>query len=269
MNWRHTLINVSALALLLAAGHAKADDLLDAPEVSISAVESGTQGFYLRGDVGYSGWTQAGDPSLRLFDAGTGTTSSASFDNARFDKPFSGSLGVGYQFNDMFRAELASDYFDGRFDGNGEAGVPCDGEAVGTSCARRAGADYKAIGIMANGYVDIATVAGITPYVGAGLGVTKLRWNDVSLTTTCVPGTAACSGAAPVDQAFAGDSSWRFTYALMAGASYNITEKLKLDVGYRYSQIADGDMFGSSTINGRDDGLGRHEIRAGLRLSLW
>ena len=270
MNWRHTLLNASALTLLLAAGPATAaDDLLDAPEVSISAAESGTQGFYLRGDVSYSGWTREGDPSLRLFDAGTGTTSSAPFDNARFDKPFSGSLGVGYQFNDVLRADLTGDYFDGRFDGDGEAAIACDGEAAGTSCAGRAGAGFKAIGVMANGYVDIATVAGITPYLGAGMGMTQLRWNDVSLRTTCVAGAAACSGAAPLDQTFDGDSSWRFTYALMAGASYNINDKLKLDVGYRYSQIADGNMFGSSDILGRDDGLGRHEFRAGLRLSLW
>jgi len=269
MNWRHALLNASALTLLLASGQAlAADDLFNAPEVTISAAESGTQGFYLRGDLGYAGWTQGGDPSLRLFDAGTGATNSASFD-ANFDKPFSGSLGVGYQFNDIFRADLTGDYFEGDVKGAGEADIPCGGEAAGTTCAGSLGADYKAMGLMANGYVDIATVAGLTPYVGAGLGVTQLRWSDVALRTSCVPGAAGCSGSAPVNQSFDGDSSWRFTYALMAGVSYDMTERLKLDVGYRYSQIADGDIFGSSDIDGLDDGLGRHEIRAGLRLSLW
>lgn len=269
MNWLHTLLNASVLALALGGGQAMAaDPLFDAPEVTIPAAESGTQGFYLRGDLGYAGWTQEGDPSLRLFDAGTGATNSASFDGD-FGEPFSGSLGVGYQFNDMLRADLTADYFEGQFDGRGEASIPCGGEPAGTSCAGSMGADYKALGFMANGYVDLATLAGLTPYVGAGLGVTQLRWSDVSLRTSCVPGAAACSGADAVDQSFDGDSSWRFTYALMAGVSYNMTEALKLDVGYRYSQIDDGDMFGSSDIDGLDDGLGRHEIRAGLRLSLW
>ncbi|WP_349435705.1 outer membrane protein [Pararhizobium sp. A13] len=267
---RHIFLNASALALLFIGGQAMAaDDLLDAPEVTISAVETGTEGFYLRGDLGYAGWTEEGDPSLRLFDAGTGTTDTASFDDARFGKPFSGALGVGYQFNDMFRADLTGDYFDGQFDGGGEADVPCAGEAAGTSCAGGLRADYSAIGIMANGYVDLATLAGFTPYLGAGLGVTQLRWSDVSLTTTCVAGAAACSGAAAATQSFEGDSSWRLTYALMAGVSYDMTERLKLDFGYRYSQIADGDMFGSSDIDAFDDGLGRHEVRVGLRLSLW
>lgn len=267
---RHILLHASALALLFAGDHVMAaDDLLDAPEVTISAAETGTQGFYLRGDLGYAGWTEEGDPSLRLFDAGTGTTNTVSFDEARFGKPFSGSLGVGYQFNDMFRADLTGDYFEGEFDGSGEADFPCAGEAAGTSCAASERVDYRATGIMANGYVDLATLAGFTPYLGAGLGVTQLRWSDVALTTTCVAGAGACSGAAAATQSFDGDSSWRLTYALMAGVSYDVTERLKLDIGYRFSQIADGDMFGSGDTSGRDDCLGRHEVRAGLRLALW
>jgi opacity protein-like surface antigen len=271
MNWRHTFLNASVLALLLASGPATAadDELLDAPEVTISAAQSGNQGFYIRSDLGYSGWADEGEPTLRVFDPVAGTSDTASFDDARFGEPFSGALGVGYQFNDMIRTDLTGDYFSDRFDGSGKADFACAGEAVGTSCAGSAHGDYKAAGIMANGYVDIATLAGFTPYLGAGLGVTRLSWSDVSLTTECVPGGVACSGAAAATQSLNGDSSWRFTYALMAGVSYDVTEKLKLDLSYRYSQIADGNMFGGADIDGFDDGLARHEIRAGLRLSLW
>ncbi|WP_275784842.1 outer membrane protein [Pararhizobium gei] len=264
MNWRPILFSACCTAALLAGGPAMAaDDLLDAPEISIAAAKAGGQGFYLRGDLGYAPWTDEGDASLQLFDGDT-------FDfNADSSKPFSGSLGIGYQINDMVRADLTGDYFDGRFDGSGQADIPCAGEAAGTSCAGDLRASYKAVGVMANGYVDLATVAGLTPYVGAGLGVTQLRWDDVALRTDCVTGTAACSGAAPVDQAFDGETSWRLTYALMAGVSYDMTERLKLDVGYRYSKIGDGDMFARGGVDGRDDGLGRHELRAGLRFSLW
>ncbi|HTO29586.1 MAG TPA: outer membrane protein [Pararhizobium sp.] len=271
MNWRHIFLNATAFALLLAGGQARAadDELLDAPEVTISAAKSGNAGFYIRGDLGYSGWAGEGDPSLQAFDPVAGTSDTATFDDVRFGRPFSGSLGVGYQFNDMVRADLTGDYFSGRFDASGEADFACAGEAIGTSCAGDARADYRAIGIMANGYVDLATLAGFTPYLGAGLGVTRLDWSDVSLTTECVPGAIACSGAAAATQSLNGDSSWRFTYALMAGVSYDITERLKFDVNYRYSQIDDGGMFGGTDIKGFDDGLSRHEIRAGLRLSLW
>ncbi len=271
MNWRHIFLNASALASLFACGPAMAADeqLLDAPEVTISSATTGDSGFYLRGDLGYSGWTGDGTPSLRAFDTIAGTSDTASFDDTRFGKPFSGSLGVGYQFNDMVRADLTGEYFGGDYDASGQADFACAGEAIGTNCAGDARADYRAIGLMANAYVDMGTVAGFTPYLGAGLGVTRLDWSDVSLRTECVAGAVACSGAAPATQSLNGENSWRFTYALMAGVSYDITEDLKLDLNYRYSQIDDGDMFNGTDLEGFDDGLARHEIRAGLRLSLW
>ncbi|WP_156373941.1 MULTISPECIES: outer membrane protein [unclassified Rhizobium] len=274
INWRYLFqAAYTPLALAVIVGsvppaHA-ADDLLDAPEVTISAAAGGDAGFYVRGDLGYAGWAGEGTPSLRALNTVAGISDSASFDDARFGKPFSGSLGVGYQFNDMMRADLTGEYFGGDYDASGQANFACAGEAIGTRCAGDARADYRGIGLMANGYVDIATLAGFTPYLGAGLGVTRLDWSDVSLTTECVPGVVACSGAAAATQSLNGDSSWRFTYALMAGVSYDVTERLKLDLNYRYSQIADGDMFGGTDIKGFDDGLSRHEIRAGLRLSLW
>ena len=268
MKLRHTLLNASALILLFAGGQAMAADLLEAPEVSISTVETGGQGFYLRGDLGYAGWTRSGDPSLRLFDAGTGATNSASFDND-FDEPFSGTLGVGYQFNDMFRADLTGDYFEGDVRGSGEATIPCGGERA--RHVLRGAPQCRLQGSRRHGERLCRSCDGgrLDALCWRRSRRNAARWNDVALRTSCVPGAAGCSGAAPVNQTFDGESSWRLTYALMAGVSYSMTEQLKLDVGYRYSQITDGDMFNGSDIDGLDDGLGRHEIRAGLRLSLW
>ena len=68
------------------------------------------------------------------------------------------------------------------------------------------------------------------------------------------------------------------TYALMAGFSYDVAAHTKLDFGYRYSQIGAGDMMdygnadrkaGAKNAKGKDDGFGRHEIRAGLRFTTW
>ena len=86
MNWRHIFLNASALALLFACGTAMAADeqLLDAPEVTISAATTGDSGFYLRGDLGYAGWTGEGTPSLRAFDTIAGTSDTASFDDTRW-----------------------------------------------------------------------------------------------------------------------------------------------------------------------------------------
>ena len=56
----------------------------------------------------------------------------------------------------------------------------------------------------------------------------------------------------------------------MAGASYCLTDKVKLDVGYRFSHINGGRMFElrlqpAGAGPGFDDGFNTHEVRGGLR----
>nr|WP_307233541.1 outer membrane protein [Pararhizobium capsulatum] len=274
INWRHVLLAASApLVLAIAPGftssaHA-ADDLLDAPEVTISSAENATSGIYLRGDIGYAPWSSEGDPSLRFDAPAPAGLAGVTFDDARFGKPLSGSVGIGYQFNDMVRADFTTDYFKDRFEGRGESAAPCAGEGAGTSCGLNANADYRAIGLMANGYVDLGTLAGFTPYIGGGIGSTHLSWDSVSVSGVCIDGAGACAGGPATADDFNGENSWRFTYALMAGFSYDLSDRLKLDFGYRYSDITGGDIFRGTNLRGKDDGLSRHEFRAGLRFSLW
>ena len=185
----------------------------------------GSQGFYLRGDLGYAGWTREGDPSLASVRRRYGGTMTRPFDDARFGKPFSGALGVGYQFNDMFRADLTADYFEGqiRWDGR-ERTFPARGEAAGTSCAGSMTADYKALGLMANGYVDLAHGGRLH-----ALCRRRPRRNPAALERCLADGPACVARRGRLlrcrlrSQSFDGDSSWRFTYALMAGVSYDMT----------------------------------------------
>lgn len=223
---------------------AQAEDApLSAPEVTI-ATDTVSTGLYLRGDLGLTAFRDDGAPDLSVAGARRG------FDDDRFDRPVSGTLGLGYRLTDILRADITADLFDGRFEGTqATAGV-----------STRYRADLRGVGLMANAYVDLATVAGFTPYLGAGVGATYVDWQDV---------TARTGGAPVAGGAYEGDDSWRFTYALMAGASYDLTERLKLDIGYRYSDIANGDMFARAGEQARDEGLSRHEIRAGLRFSLY
>ncbi|ASY58097.1 outer membrane protein [Sinorhizobium sp. CCBAU 05631] len=278
MDWRNGILGIALSAGLLLADAAAAndEDLLDAPEITISTEKEVGSRLYLRGDIGYAGWTGEGDPLYRNFNSGTGSYSNVPFDDARFDEPVSGTIGVGYRITDVFRADLTAEYFEGRFNGSSLTAGPCAGEGAGTSCALSQSGNFSALGLMANGYVDLATLAGFTPYVGAGIGATHIEWKTVRESSTCIAGGGACSGAA-AGGSFEGRDSWRFTYAVMAGLSYDVTDRLKFDIGYRYSRIAEGDMFGfgaealagASGSKGHDDGLSRHEIRAGLRFALW
>jgi opacity protein-like surface antigen len=266
-----TIILATAASLVLLGGPAKAEDppIAEAPEVSIAG-DASALGWYLRGDLGYAPWTGDEAPAYRFDDTG-GATVGGEFDSARFSRPISGGAGIGYQFTDIWRADLTGDFFKSDFTGTARTDRPCAASApTGTGCASDVNADLRAYGVMTNGYADLATIAGITPYVGAGIGITNVRWGNVRSQAGCVDGASTCSGVTFTPQDFNGENSWRFTYALMAGFSYEITDNIKIDFGYRFSDIAGGRMFEvSSGTSGRDDGLTRHEIRIGLRIAGW
>ncbi|WP_411033389.1 outer membrane protein [Shinella sp. BYT-45] len=272
-------LGIAAVAGLIATGAVASDiDIINAPEIDVSG-SAVAQGWYIRGDLGYSGWTKGGKPDYTVSAPGGAVASRESFDSARFSDDFSYGVGAGYQFNDVFRADLTTDFFSGDLRGDSNIAAPCSGaEPAGTSCGFNHRADYSAINIMANGYIDIGTFAGFTPYVGLGAGVTRVSWDDLNSQAFCVSGGAACSGTAYGGDVLEGYDSWRFTYALMAGATVDITERLKLDIGYRFSDTAGGRMFrygaaergwGATGAKGRDDGFQKHEFRVGFRIPTW
>lgn len=248
-------------------------------------VEVGS-GWYLRGDIGYAVSTSSpGSFDYRTFNAITGTYGQSTFATGSVDTSFSYGGGVGYRFNEWFRAEGVIEGFQGKFEGTTVAAVPCldpvaNPAYVGTTCRSEDSARYNGMSLMANGYVDLGTYAGFTPYAGAGVGYTYLRWADLNNDTYCVDGAAAC----PPPQAYLsstthpGEKSWRFTYALMAGVAYDVSRNLKLDMGYKYSKIGTGNQSrfdatnitaGASGYQVIDKGFAKHEVRVGLRYSLW
>jgi opacity protein-like surface antigen len=245
-------------------------------------VEVGS-GWYLRGDIGYNATVDADDPfDYRTFDPITATYSDNTFATADLDNQVTWTIGAGYNFTDWLRADVTFDYFTLGFNGTTVSGLPCTAAPAfaGTTCRSTDSADGYALSFLANGYVDLGTYVGLTPYVGAGLGYTYVNWDTLSDNTYCVAGVFACPGASNLvsSSAHGGDDSWRFTYALMAGVAYDLTQELKLDVGYRYRHIEGGDMFefdsataltGATGVQGEDPGFSSHEVRVGLRYALW
>lgn len=239
---RFASFGMAAVAAFIATSAVAGDiEIIDAPEIDVSKSAS-AQGWYIRGDLGYSGWIKGDRP--RLTDAG-GTRD---FDTARFSRPLSYGVGIGYQFSDLLRGDVTADFSKDDFKGSAAcAGGPCAFKA-----------DYSAAGLMANGYIDLGTLAGFTPYLGAGLGATWLDWRN-----------PACSGAGC--PGVEGRDGLRFTYALIAGASVDLTSRVKLDFGYRFSGMGGGKAFRSAAgdVDIRDHGLHKHEFRVGLRVPLW
>ena len=271
MKIRHSLVAILALTVTPAL----AFDLpppVEAPEYT--GTISTASGWYIRGDLGYNVKLKSGDPTMRSLDPTTGSFPSHSFDDHRFGNDFTLNAGGGYQFNDFLRTDLTLDYFSTTMKGKTGWEACGVGVPVGTAACKYQEQDMTALGLLLNGYVDLGTYLGMTPYVGAGAGLSYVKWGDVNKNIVCTN----CGEFTDDELVNEGADSWRFTYALMTGFSYDLTDTLKLDFGYRFSQIDDGNMFnfsanekrlGAFGMKGRDQGLTRHEFRTGLRLTTW
>ncbi|MFC3072411.1 outer membrane protein [Shinella pollutisoli] len=244
-------------AVLLAGTSAHAADLyqpevIEAPPVQQVAIETG--GWYLRGDMGYSVNKLRG---ARFFQGSNGTMEQ--FDTAKLKNGFTIGGGVGYQINDHLRTDATLDYmFKSDFRGSTSGGC-----GVAVACTSTDVSSLTALSLLANAYVDIGTYGIVTPYVGGGIGGTYVRWDDLRNTSCDDTDPTNCDPTVT----HGGKKSWRFTYALMAGASIDVTCNLKADVGYRFRHVTKGDMFGYRMNGGPgyDRGYYSHEARAGLR----
>lgn len=242
-------------------------------------VEVGS-GWYLRGDVGYALSTSAGTVSFRTFDPGPPIAyGHDKFSSQDIDNNVTWGGGVGYRFTDYLRADATVDGFRTDFSGRTSSAYPCWGGPADTGCRSEGRAEMSAISVMANGYLDLGTIVGLTPYVGGGVGYSYVSWSNLNERFYCVDDAVNCT--APVfvgTDRHRGVHDWRFTYALMAGVAYDLTQDLKVDLGYKYRHIDGGDMFkwnsaqvadGATGIQGKDGGLSQHEIRVGLRYEIW
>lgn len=170
--------------------------------------------------------------------------------------PFIG-LGVGYQHSERFRGDLTGEYRGkSEFQAVDICGAGCTNELTGKK------SEWL---FLANGYWDIGTFRGFTPYVGAGIGTANVSidtFKDVNLITNGL--------------STAGDNSeWNFAWALHAGFSYDIAPDLAFDFGYRYTHLGDGKTGLFSAYDGSFSGapattledISSHDIHVGLRWS--
>lgn len=227
---RSCILVMSTLSLGSVTGLAQAADLdqiLYASPVeqnSIKPVEIGS-GWYLRGDIAY---VPSDNAKARL--KGYDWLGSERFDT-KAAAAYSG--GVGYQFTDTIRGDITAGYRKMELSGEPvEAGI---------------------WDVMANAYYDIGNFSGVTPYIGAGLGMANVDYK--------------INGAA--GELIRGRDSIRLQWALMAGAAIDVTENIKFDLGYRYARISSGDAAVSGPLTIADKGLESHQIRAGLRFTTW
>ncbi len=262
----HKLIKAALLgatASVAIAGSAMAADLVPEPPMEPQVVvapppvyqEISTNGWYLRGDVDYH-QSDLGTSWYQTYNATT--LGYNTFRTSDLDGSWSIGAGAGYKINRYLRADVTVDWF-AKADFTGSTVGTCGGVV----CTSSDSSAMSAWLLLANAYVDLGTWGRFTPYVGAGIGGAHVKWDNLSNT------------AGGTTTSHRGTSSWRLAYALMAGTSYCINDRLEADLGYRFTHIEGGRMFeyadsipGDAFLGagpGYDDGINTHEVRAGLR----
>jgi len=278
-------LSLVAAALMASTAMVQAADLIPAPTHDLPpevVPVAATTGWYIRGDIGYASADYKDDTRFVQVDPIAGPTLNGIISGSDLDSTFVLKGGIGYQVNDYFRVDGTVAYY-GSLEANGSSRsifsapgpVQCNFAAIGELCNFSDTQELDATVFLANAYVDLGTFNGFTPYVGAGIGGARVKYDTLTNTQNCV--TPATCGVDGLTETHQGESDTRFAWALHAGASYDINCRLKADVGYSYTRIEEGNAFaysdtqvalGASGVQGFDEGIEIHSGTFGLRYAL-
>ena len=252
--------SITLLASVGAPCLAHSADLLPPlpPEPLPPPVEIGG-GWYLRGDVGV-GASDLG--AITSNPAGAAVLTGYRIDQKSIDDTYFAGGGFGYQFSSFFHADITAEYRGGghiafleRYDGGG-----------GKDGLDSYKANLSSVVTMANGYVDLGTWYGVTPYVGGGVGAAFHRvggFSDFGAGTAA--GGYGISG---------GKQSTSFAWSAQAGLAYNVTQNVKLELGYRYMNLGHVKLGTISCYGGCEStsfavkDITSHDVKLGMRWML-
>ena len=195
-------------------------------------VEEYRSGWYLRGDLGY----RLND--LGGVDSAIGIISSGD----TIDDRFTVGGGAGYK-SGWFRMDATLDW------------AP---RASYTSVTPDYRMKVETTTLLANLYLDLGTWSGITPYIGAGAGISWNRTSDYFSNALLLPGIAGMK-----------EAKWDFAWAAMGGLTYHLSPNLLLDLSYRYLNL--GDAITPIAANNNQltiKDMTAQEFRVGLRYNL-
>lgn len=170
-------------------------------------------------------------------------------------------LGAGYQFNDYVRADLTGEYR-----GSSRYSARASYDCGGSRCSDPYSGSFQTSAVMANVYGEIGSWFDVTPYVGFGAGLAHTSFSPVTIVAANGHNAAESPRASQV----------RPSFALMAGASWDLSSKLKIEAGYRYmtfgaarsGAISCSPAAGPCAGQVQQIGLASHDLRIGLRYGL-
>jgi opacity protein-like surface antigen len=191
-------------------------------------------GWYLRGDLGMS------NQSVKRLDSPDPAFDLVTVHEKGFDSAPTFGVGIGYQFNNWLRADVTTEYRGGAtfhgLDSYVDGALP---GGFGSNDYRGTKSEWLT---LLNGYIDLGTWYSLTPYIGAGIGITQntiSNFRDTNLAANAIGYSNS-------------HSQWELAWALHAGAAYHVNQNFIIDLSYRYTNLGDassGDMIGINGLN--------------------
>jgi opacity protein-like surface antigen len=276
-------VALTTVAVLALARAASAADLLPPPpaiEPPPPPIEAG--GWYLRGDVGvgFNNSVSASTSPSALNFLPSGTTGTDNFYNSSLSEAALFDVGVGYQVNNWFRADVTGELRGGSTFSGLEVVNVQNGSGNSPQFADFYRGSVSSEIALVNAYFDMGTWYGITPYVGGGVGVAFN--NFYGGTDNGIAGSGF--QVTPAGGILSAGTQTNFAWALMAGFDMNVTRHLKFEIGYRYLDYGNfksgtsqcltgngaGGSFSSAFCTGGGYTLASHnlssnDVRIGLR----
>ena len=212
-------------------------------------------GWYLRGDIGMT------NQSVRRLDNVLFATTTVTDLGKGFDSsPFFG-IGIGYKYNSWLRFDVTGEYrakstFRG-LDRYVDAALP-----TGFGVNDYYGSKHEWVA-LANVCFDLGTWYGVTPFVGAGVGVSHnviSNFRDVNMAT---------GGVAFGDSA----GTWNLAWAVHAGLAYRVSNAFTVELAYRYINLGHARSGDLVTFDGTNTvfnpmhfrNIDSHDVKLGVR----
>lgn len=220
-------------------------------------------GWYLRGDVGMT------NQSAKRIESSTAQTYPTTTEGLGFDSSPLFDLGVGYRFNNWFRADVIGQYR-GKANLHGANNVFYSATDFGANDYSGSKSEWV---VMANAYVDLGTWWCITPFIGAGVGGS---YNKISGFRDDGTRINLVDGLTNSVTYFADNGKWNFAWAAHAGLAYKVNPGFTVELAYSYMNLGDAapgnyrkydsTVSAPSTIKIKE--LTSHDLKLGVRWDL-
>jgi opacity protein-like surface antigen len=237
-------------------------------------------GWYLRGDIGFS--NQRVD-NIRKNDPVAYSQINTLTETTAFDTGGIYDIGAGYRFNNWFRADVTAQYR-GNTNFKGTDVFNASAYGLAYNGQDNYSASKSELLFLANAYVDLGTWWCVTPFIGAGIGTSRIsisNFTDTGVNNIHAPDPVNHIPAyvgGPVNPSYstaANGSQWNFAWAAHAGLAYQVTPNVTLELAYSYVDLGPGTTGVISDFTGFNAGhvfkfndITSHDVKLGVRWNL-